>query len=80
MVYVLVLTLLVCLALFSIYHWYITLRGKTSVEVCWEDPRYLPSSSLGHNLRIVYGTANILKCLCPSIAVLKNPGHQWEEV
>lgn len=78
MIYVLVVTLLACLALFSAYHWYITLLGKTSLEICWEDPRYRPSSSITHNLRIVYGTSNIFKCLLPSISVLKNPGHQWD--
>jgi hypothetical protein len=80
MIYALVLTLLVCLFLFSAYHWYIAVKGLTSLEVCWDDPRYKPSSSRSTNLRMVFGTSNLLLCLCPTINVLKNPGNQWDVI
>ena len=76
----LVISLLVVLLLFTLYHWYITLKGQTSLEICFNDPRYVPAHSLTHNLRIVYGTSNIFMCLAPSITPLDNWGHQWEVV
>lgn len=76
----LILTLFVCLVFFSIYHWYIAIKGKTSLEICWEDPRYTPSSSYSNNLEIVFGTSNIFYCLCPTISILKHRGDRWEVI
>lgn len=77
MVFSLVITLFIVLLGFAAYHWYITIKGKTSLEICFDDPRYLPHSSASMNLKIVFGTSNIFYCLMPSIDVLDNWGDQW---
>lgn len=75
LIFALILTLFVCVLFFMVYHWYIVLVGKTSLEICWEDPRYQPNPSISHNIRLVFGTSNILIGLCPSIEVLKDYGY-----
>lgn len=75
LMFALILTLFVCVLFFMIYHWYIVIKGKTSLEICWEDPRYQPNPSISHNIKLVFGTSNILIGLCPSIAVLKDFGY-----
>jgi hypothetical protein len=69
-----------CLGLFALYHWYIIFKGKTSLEICWDDPRYTASSSYSTNLKIVFGTSNLLLCLCPNVSVLRHKGNQWSAI
>jgi len=78
MIFSLVITLFIVLLGFAVYHWYITIKGKTSLEICFDDPQYTPHKSIGTNLKIVFGTDNIFSCLMPSVEVLDNWGDQWD--
>jgi len=50
----------VVLGLFNIFHWYLILTGKTTLECCFNDPRYTPAKSWLYNISLVFGTRNIL--------------------
>ena len=75
-----VVTMLCVLAPFAAYHWYITLIGRTSLEVCRDDPIYEPSSSYATNLFIVFGTRNPVVCLMPRVSVLPLWGDHYDDL
>ena len=62
---------------FTAYHWCISLKGVTSLEICREDPYYTPSASYAQNLRVIYGTSNIIVCLMPRVNVNELWGCHW---
>jgi len=62
---------------FTGLHLYLTVKGKTSLEICAKDSRYTPSDSIKTNLKIVYGTSNVFGCFLPRIDILPYLGDHW---
>jgi hypothetical protein len=75
--YYFIVTLIVVLGLFNIFHWYLVFSGKTTLECCLNDPRYSPSNSCIYNLRLVFETANPFLMFFPKISVIKHKGFEW---
>ena len=75
---VFVTTLFVVMLGFVMFHWYILIKGKTTLECCFDDPRYTPSNSWRDNIKIVFGTDNLALILLPSLSILKLKGYEWE--
>lgn len=75
--YYFIVTLIVVLGLFNIFHWYLVFSGKTTLECCLNDPRYNPSNSWIFNVRLVFGTANPFLMFLPKISVIKHKGFEW---
>ena len=64
---------------FGLYHWWILLRGRTTLEFCEILDGYKPSNSLAVNFQIVFGTTNILLALLPIYIPLTYKGCEWNE-
>ena len=62
---------------FTAYHWYISVKGLTSLEICRDDLNYTPSTSYSHNVKLIYGTSNIFICLLPRVNVNRLWGCYW---
>jgi hypothetical protein len=76
-IYIFVTTLIVVLGLFAVFHWYLVLWGKTTIEYCFTDNRYTPSESWLDNIEIVFGTRNLFLIFFPKLSVLKMKGYEW---
>lgn len=79
-IYIFISTLIVVLGLFSTFHWFLVLKGKTTLECCLNDERYTPSKSWSENLKIVFGTSNIILIFMPNISFLKIKGYSWGNI
>jgi hypothetical protein len=75
--YYFIVTLIVVLGLFNLFHWYLVFSGKTTLECCLKDPRYTPSKSCVSNIKIVFGTINPLLMFLPKFSMLKHRGFSW---
>jgi|JI6StandDraft_1071083.scaffolds.fasta_scaffold10777_5 hypothetical protein len=60
---------------FGAWHWYIAVRGLTTIEWIDRTPRF--SNSALTNLELIFGTRNILKMFLPSVRELSNDGILW---
>ena len=75
--YCFIVTLIVVLGLFNLFHWYLIFTGKTTLECCLNDPRYTPSRNRLVNIKLVFGTLNPLLIFLPKFTVLKHKGFEW---
>jgi hypothetical protein len=74
--HLLLLTFFVLLGGFTIFHWYLIIVGKTTIELVQRE-NLLSGLTIKEKLEIIFGTKNIIKCLLPSVRVLKCRGILW---
>lgn len=72
-------TIAVVIGLFTLFHWVLVLKGRTTLEVFEITDGYKPSKSIKTNLDIVYGSHNLFIMLLPMIRPTLYKGCEWEE-
>jgi hypothetical protein len=66
--------------LFCVYHWYLAVKGKTTLEFCFNDSRYTPDKSWINNLEIIFGTRNLFRIFLPQLTITKSKGFEWDNL
>jgi hypothetical protein len=74
--FIMLTVLAVSLLCFGLWHWYLVLKGITTIELI-ERQSFAPQGSVQENLEIVFGTSRWARVFLPRVAPLDYDGVGW---